>query len=324
MAGISSAGIDGDEGRVLRRQAIGSVLVLGNTEAGVDAVRAVTRAARRAAGTPGGIEPMLAADQEGGQVQRLRGDGFSRMPSASEQAKQSEAALSRNAETWGRQLRRAGVDVDLAPVADVVPEALRDVNEPIGRLDRGYSSDPRVVAQQVAAFVRGMDEAGVATAVKHFPGLGRVRENTDYAAEVVDRETRRDDPDLAGFRAATDADVDMIMVASATYRRIDRERRAAFSPVVMDMVRKDLRFDGVIISDDLAAVAFDDVPARERALRFFRAGGDLAIVGDTGLVADMAEAVIEEARDDRAFAAAIAAKATRVVTLKARRGLVKC
>ncbi len=324
MAAVSSEGLRAADERALRRSAVGSVILLGNTTSGADAVAAVTRAARRAAGTQQRVRPLLAADQEGGQVQRLRGDGFSRMPAATEQAELSDADLTRDATRWGRQLRTAGIDVNLAPVADVVPAALRAVNAPIGRLERGYGSDPEVVARKVAAYVRGMDAAEVATAVKHFPGLGRVRGNTDFEADVVDGQTRRDDPGLAGFRAAVRAGVDLVMIASARYRRIDPDHRAAFSPTVMGMIREDLEFAGVIISDDLAAVAFDDVPARARAVRFLRAGGDLAIVGDIGLVAPMAEAVIKAAEADAEFAAAVAAKATRVVTLKARRGLVDC
>lgn len=324
MAAIPSEGPSAADERALRRSAVGSVILLGNTTSGAVAVAEVTEAARRAAGTHEGVRPMLAADQEGGQVQRLRGDGFSRMPPAIEQADSSDAELTRDARRWGRQLMAAGIDVNLAPVADVVPEALRDTNAPIGRLDRGYGSDPAIVARKVEAYIRGMDESGAATAVKHFPGLGRVRGNTDFEADVVDGQTRRGDPGLAGFQAGVDAGVDMVMIASARYRRIDPDHRAAFSPVVMEMIREDLGFGGVIISDDLAAVAFDDVPARVRALRFLRAGGDLAIVGDTGLVAEMAEAVIAEARDNPDFAAAVAAKATRVVILKFGRGLADC
>ena len=324
MVAIPSTGAGASDREILGDAAVGSVLLLGNTSAGVDAVRDVTTSARRAAGSPQEIEPLLAADQEGGQVQRLSGDGFSTIPSASDQAELSDTELTRAATRWGRQLERAGIDADLAPVADLVPAELTDVNRPIGRLSRGYGSDPQVIAAKVGAFVRGMDAAGIATAVKHFPGLGRVRGNTDFEVDVVDGSTRTDDPGLAGFRAGVAAGVDMVMVASARYRRIDPERRAAFSPVVMDLIRDDLDFDGVVISDDLAAAAYTDVPARQRALRFIRAGGDLAIVGDTGLVPEMAEALIEQAQDDQDFAAAVAEKATRVVALKARRDLATC
>ena len=74
------------------------------------------------------------------------------------------------------------------------------MNAPIGRLRRGYGSSPRTVAAKAAAFVEGMDRAGVATAVKHFPGLGRVRGNTDFARRVVDGETTRTRPGAGRLR----------------------------------------------------------------------------------------------------------------------------
>ena len=135
---------------------------------------------------------MLAADQEGGRVQRLKGSGFATIPSARVQAKQSNAALRRSAYDWGRELKDAGINANLAPVADVVPMSMAWVNQPIGSLRRGYDSAPEKVAAKVTAFIEGMDRAGVA-AVKHFPGLGRVRGNTDYVSRVVDTRTTRHD-----------------------------------------------------------------------------------------------------------------------------------
>jgi beta-N-acetylhexosaminidase len=268
---------------------------------------------------------MLAADQEGGRVQRLKGPGFTTIPSATVQAKQSDARLRRNAYDWGRQLRSAGIDANLAPVADVVPTAMAWMNQPIGQLRRGYGPSPKTVAAKVTAFTEGMNQAGVATAVKHFPGLGRVRGNTDFMTRVVDRTTTRHDAALAGFSAAIDADIDMVMVSSALYRKIDDEHRAAFSTKIIDeMLRKDLGFSGIVISDDLAAAAMRTLPPDERALRFIRAGGDLLIIGDSSLATTMAEAIKDEASDDPAFAKRVTESAARVVAMKERRGLADC
>jgi beta-N-acetylhexosaminidase len=324
MIGVSSSGLSADERDVLRATRVGSVLLLGNTEAGSRAVTQVVRAADRAAVEPSGVQPLLAADQEGGQVQRLRGPGFRRIPSAEEQAELSDAELRRKATTWGRELRRSGVDADLAPVADVVPESRRSSNAPIGQLDRGYGSNPAVVSAKVTAFVRGMNRAEVATAVKHFPGLGQVRGNTDFEDRVVDRVTTRNDKSLAGFRAAVAAGVDMVMVSSAYYRRIDPDRRAGFSPTVMTLLRRDLGFSGVVISDDLTAAGWGGENVRTRALRFLRAGGDLAIVGDASQARALVDAVADVVRSDPEFATEVRAKATRVVELKRRRGLARC
>jgi beta-N-acetylhexosaminidase len=325
MVGVSSGGISASEKRIVDQTRAGSIILLGNTTAGTSAVRRVVDDVRAAMRSPEGVRVMLAADQEGGLVQRLKGPGFARIPSARVQAKQSNAALRRNAYQWGRQLEEAGINANLAPVADVVPMSMGLVNKPIGQLRRGYAPSPKRVAAKVTAFTEGMDRAGVATAVKHFPGLGRVRGNTDFVSRVVDTKTTREDAALAGFRAAIDAGTDMVMVSSAYYNKIDDDHRATFSALIMeDMLRKDLGFSGVVISDDLATAAMRAVPPEERARRFIRAGGDLLIVGEARLATRMADAIKREATDNPAFEKRVADSATRVVAMKQRRGLADC
>jgi beta-N-acetylhexosaminidase len=325
MVAVSSSGIGGSDAAIIERTRAGSVLLLGNSTAGMQAIQGVVAEVRDASRSPEGIKIMLAADQEGGLVQRLKGPGFARIPPAAVQAKQSDARLRRNASEWGRQLKEAGIDANLAPVADVVPTSMVWMNKPIGQLRRGYGRSPKTVAAKVTAFTEGMNQAGVATAVKHFPGLGRVRGNTDYMTRVVDRTTTRHDAALGGFEAAVNAGVDMVMVSSAFYSRIDDEHRAAFSAVIMgEMLRGDLGYSGVVISDDLAAAAMRTLPPDERALRFIRAGGDLLIIGDAGLATTMASAIKEKAADDPDFAKQVSMSAARVVAMKERRGLAHC
>jgi beta-N-acetylhexosaminidase len=325
MVGVSSYGLSSSEKRIIEETRAGSVILLGNSRAGVDEIRRIVGDVRGAAHSPEGVKVMLAADQEGGLVQRLKGPGFDVIPSAVRQAELSDSELRRNAYRWGRQLKEAGIDANLAPVADVVPMAMAWMNQPIGQLRRGYGRSPKMVAAKVTEFIEGMDRAGVATAVKHFPGLGQVRGNTDYMSRVIDTRTTRDDAALAGFRAAVEADVDMVMVSSATYRKIDEDHRAAFSSIIMEeILRKDLRFSGVVISDDLAAAAMRILPADERARRFVHAGGDLMIVGNARLAMRMADAIKDEADDDPAFAQRVTESAARVVAMKERRGLASC
>jgi beta-N-acetylhexosaminidase len=325
MVGVPSSGLTAQIRKALSHARAGSVILLGNTAAGVRGVRDVVDDVRGSARHPGGIATMLAADQEGGLVQRLKGRGFADMPSARTQGTWQPSRLQRSARAWGKDLRDAGIDANLAPVADVVPTSMVSVNQPIGVLRRGFGSDPEVVASHVAAFVAGMNQAGVATAVKHFPGLGSVRGNTDLVTKVVDATTTRTDSDLEGFRAGAEAGVDMVMVSSAYYRKIDPKRRAAYSPtVIKGMIRSDLGFAGVVISDDLAAPGATDLPPGTRALRFLGAGGDLVIVGDPSQVSAMVSTVEKKAAADRDFRAAVSESARRVLVMKAARGLVDC
>jgi len=325
MVGISSSGPTTADADILASTRAGSVLLLGNSTASLTTIADVTARARRAARPPKGAQTLLAVDQEGGLVQRLQGAGFDRIPAAVNQARYDSRTLAAKANRWGRQLRRAGIDANLAPVADVVPEAARRRNQPIAQLRRGYGSDPQRVGAKVRAFVAGMNQANVATAVKHFPGLGLVEGNTDYESDVVDSVTRRRDRMLGGFTRGADARADMVMVSSATYRKIDANRRATFSPEVLrTMIRGDLQFRGVIISDDLAAQAMHDLSPGNRVLRFIEAGGDVAIIGDSRIAQTAASALIDEARDDPSLARLVAASAVRVLKLKGRRGLASC
>jgi beta-N-acetylhexosaminidase len=325
MAATSSSGMTDGEARQLAALNVGSVLLLGNSTAGRSAIADATSSISRRVGSDHGVQVLLAADQEGGKVQRLAGPGFDTVPSARDQASLSDDRLRSDARRWGRQLKRAGITANLAPVSDVVPTSIGTANQPIGALQRGYGPDPDVVARKNVAFIDGMAAGGVATSVKHFPGLGIVRGNTDFSRDVTDDVTTRHDKRLNGFRAGVRTGVDMVMVSSAVYTKIDPDRPATFSRTVLDgMIRDDLGFRGVIISDDLLGKALDGTAVRRRALRFIRAGGDLSIVGQPDDVAPMIDAVRQAAADDPGLRSRIRDSATRILIMKARHGLADC
>ena len=172
----------------------------------------------------GDVGLLIAADQEGGEVHQLRGEGFTRPPSAKEQATMSSAALTRAATGWARELKAAGVNVNLAPVTDTVPADIGRANEPIGRYGRQYGSDPETVERASAAFLKGMLAGGVEGTVKHFPGLGRIRNNTDFSSTgITDDVTDADDPYLQPFAAGVKAGAGLVMVGSARYSKLDPE-----------------------------------------------------------------------------------------------------
>jgi beta-N-acetylhexosaminidase len=325
MAGTSTEGMSDAEAEQFSELKVGAVIPLGNSTAGQDAIVDVTDAIRDRVQEQHDIEVLIAADQEGGQVQRLAGPGFGDMPSAVEQAEMSNRELRSAAQDWGAELRDAGIDANLAPVSDVVPEELGSDNEPIGALDRGYGADVDQVAEKNVAFIRGMHDAGIATSVKHFPGIGKIRGNTDFSTDVLDRTTTEGDDDLGGFAAGIEAGTEMVMMSSATYQRIDPDRPATYSTkIISGMLRADLGFGGVVISDALEGEALSAVPTRRRALQFIRAGGDLAIVGQPDAVAPMVRGVRSAAKDDAELQKLIMDASTRVLELKSRQGLADC
>jgi beta-N-acetylhexosaminidase len=324
MTGIAAAGMTSAQRAVVRQQKSGGVFLIG-TSGSLAATRTVTATVNDAA-TVEGVRPLIAADQEGGKIQRLKGAGFDRIPSATVQGTWSSSKLTTRAQEWGSQLKQAGVNVDLAPVADVVPGSLKSQNAPIGQLDREYGDTSEQAGQGVKAFVQGMRNAGIATSVKHFPGLGRVRGNTDFAAGVVDNVTVRGDADLQPFADGISAGTSMVMISTVTYTKIDPENRAVFSPtVIQGMVRGDLGWRGVVITDDVgSAVEVKAVPVGDRATRFVSAGGDIVINAESGLTATMVSALVAKAQQDKFFAAKLTSSVRRVLTLKQDYGLVSC
>jgi beta-N-acetylhexosaminidase len=313
----------------LQQYHFGSLLLYSTSE-GVTALAAAT-AHMQALGTAndGGVRMFIAANQEGGQVQQLTGPGFSVMPSALTQGTWPTSTLRSAAAGWARELRAAGVNFDLAPVMDVVPAATAASNAPIGALDREFGSTPAGNGAHGAAFITGMASAGVATAAKHFPGLGRVTGNTDFTANVVDNVTTPNDPDLGSFRAAVAAGVPFVMVALATYTLIDPTQLAVFSPTVMKLVRSGpgpgLGFGGVIMSDDLGdALAVQSIPAATRAISFLTAGGDMITSQSLAPAQAMAAAVLAKASSSPSFRAVVDAAAQRILAAKQAEGLLTC
>ena len=300
---------------------VGAVILDGNNDEGVEAIGELT--AKLQALAPNYLRLFVATDEEGGLVQRLRGPGFPDIPAATAQGQEAPDKLQVQATVWGGALRAAGVNVDLAPVLDIVPAGFGS-NPPIGDLDRQFGSTPEVVTSHGVAVVKGLEAAGVDATVKHFPGLGRVSGNTDTTAAVTDTVTTADDPYLAPYRAAIKAHVPFVMVSTAIYARIDPGTPAAFSKtIVTDLLRTHLGFDGVVISDDLgAAQSVAAWSVADRAVDFIAAGGDMVLTVDASQIPAMTAAVIAKAQHDPAFAALVDAAALRVLTAKQHRGLL--
>lgn len=235
-------------------------------------------------------------------MRRMRGPGFTDYSTALVQGTWSTKTLQHWATTWGSQLKRAGIGLNLAPVLDTVKKG-NTHNPPIGAFDREYGHTPSVVSTKGVAVLRGLVAEGVSTAVKHFPGLGRVTANTDTTAHVTDRVTTTHDAYLKPFAAAIAAKTAFVMMSSATYTRIDAKIPAAFSKkAITGLLRKQLGFKGIVISDDLgAAKQVASVPVGQRATRFIAAGGDLVLTTDVSQAKTMENAILDRMRTSTTF-----------------------
>ena len=328
LLGIEGDSLAPDETAAVETHHLGSVWLVNVRTGGVDSVRSLTAQIQALAteATTRRIGFFVGADQEGGQIQLLKGPGFSTIPTALAQGQLTPTTLEADAAQWGRELAAAGVNLDFAPVMDVVPPGADATNQPIGALKREYGHDPATVGSHGAAVVRGMAQAGIPTTLKHFPGLGRVVGNTDTVAGVVDSTTTADDPYLEAFRAGIQAGAPFVMVSLATYTAIDPDHLAAFSPTIVgSLLRGRLGFGGVVMSDDLGRTAsVASMAPGDRATAFIAAGGDIMIVRGVTAASQMAAAVLDRAASDAAFAAQVDAAALSVLRAKEAYGLLKC
>ena len=325
MVGAPAAGDGRQTLPLLRQFHVGSVVLTGRSSLGVEATAHTTAVLQSEARSTSsvGLPLLIATDQEGGMVQVLGGPGFSSLPSALQQGATPVDSLRAQAQAWGFELHAAGVNVDLAPVLDVVPDSGAMSNAPIGAFDRQFGQDPANVAEHGLAFIQGMENAGVSPTIKHFPGLGRVNGNPDNSSAVTDDVTSRHDAYLMPFAAAIRAGAPIVMVSTATYRLLDPNSPAAFSrTIVTGILRGDLSFTGLVISDDLGrAVQVRGWSPGERAVDFISAGGDLVLTVEPKVVPEMIAAVISKAQGDPVFRAQVDTAALRVLSAKRARGL---
>ncbi len=325
MAGTPANYLDDGTSDLVRRGLLGSVILTGRSEAGVKTTAQLTAAlqseARTGQATPG---LFIAVDQEGGKVQVLRGAGFDTMPSALQQGGIPASDLRTDAARWGAELKAAGVNLDLGPVLDTVADRTDPhSNGPIGHFDREYGFDPTTVSTHGSAVIAGLAAAGVWSTAKHFPGLGRVALNPDYNRGVRDTQTSSADPFLQPFRDAINLGVPFVMISTAIYAQIDDSGPAAFSPlVVTELLRHQLGFTGVVISDDLGnAAQVQGYSLADRVLDFLDAGGDMVLTVDSSQVLPMQAAVLDRMNTDPSFAAKVLAAVKQVLQAKLTYGL---
>lgn len=328
MGSVTPSAPDSKRIDLMRTYHVGSVFLAGRSKAGTTATKTLVDGLQAKADSVAGhrVGLLVSTDQEGGQVQVLSGPGFSTIPSALTQGSWTTSQLRSQAAVWAAQLKSAGVNLNLAPVADVVPASLGTANAPIGRYDREFGHTAATVAPHSDAFLAGSTQSGVLATLKHFPGLGYVRGNTDTTAGVVDTVTTSTSSSITPFKSGIDAGAPFVMISSATYSKIDAKNRAAFSStVIQGLLRKTLGFKGVVISDDLGnAVAVKSVSPGDRAVKFLSAGGDVVLTVEPNLIPAMTTAVKSRMTQNATFSAQVNQSVHRVLNAKQKAGLLSC
>jgi beta-N-acetylhexosaminidase len=256
----------------VRSGELGGVILFPPEGADPRAVGEQVAALRRVADRAGTPAPLVAIDQEGGEVKRLPSLPPTRSPRGV--ARSGEAVAAAEGTATASALRGLGIDVDLAPVLDVpeVPGAFI--------ASRTYSADAAQAGALGVAFGTSLQSGRVGATAKHFPGLGMATQNSDLGPSTIGASRAQLDRGLAPFTDAIAAGFDLVMVANATYTALDPRRPASQSPRVVDgLLRGDLGYGGVVITDDLGAGALTGAGLDEgdAAVGAARAGADLLL-----------------------------------------------
>jgi beta-N-acetylhexosaminidase len=248
----------------------GVILFADNVARGLGAAETLTAELQRAA-REGGQPPLLImTDQEGGAVKRLPGP-----PTLAPATMNSSAIAFAQGAATGRLLRSVGINVDLAPVADVE----RVAGSFLG--SRSFGSTPVAVADRACAFARGLASEHVAYTLKHFPGLGRAGGNTDLGPVTIDAFASALRADYRAYQACGTNPLALVMVSNASYPALSGPLPAVMSPAIYQR-ELPLATNGapdVTISDDLQAGAIVNQSAPAR--RAISAGLDMAMYAET-------------------------------------------
>jgi len=288
--------------RNLREGKVAGVILFRDNVTDPDQLRALTRSLRQASPD---VTPFICVDQEGGEVRILPWAA----PERAAPEQQAFGTVREDSLAAARDLREAGVNVNLAPVADL-PTVEGSV-----MANRAFTTDPAGLTAAIAEAVAGFREGGVATTVKHFPGLGGATVNTDFGPATVDRTRAQLEDDLRPFIFAVESGTEFVMVGHATYPALDADHIASQSPAVVDgVLRDDIRFEGVVMTDSLEAAAVQEVAdVEEAALASARAGVDVILTTGRGSYIRVYRALLAEAERDPEFRARVEESAARVL-----------
>lgn len=218
---------------------------------------------------------LISVDHEGGRVQRFRSE-FTELPAIAKLSENEESEKSAYQHGWlmAAEVRAMGIDFSFAPVLDIN----YGVSDVIG--DRAFNQNPKVISHLATEYIKGMRDAGMASTGKHFPGHGAVTEDSHHE---IPRDTRQREEiwqaDIIPFAKLIDAGLDAVMPAHVIYSEID-DKPAGFSNYwLQEILRKELKFDGVIFSDDLTMEGASVMGGfTERAEAAMQAGCDMILV----------------------------------------------
>ena len=311
--GSTVTGMTDELAAALRTYPVGGLLLSAGNMTSGEQLAALTTALSNG----GKTAPLISVDEEGGRVARLMNTiGTTKLGSMYSYRAQGTQGAHDNAQTIARDIAAYGFNTDFAPVADVWTNKRSNA---IG--DRAYSDDYDEAAELVAAAVKGFHDGGVICCLKHFPGHGSTAADSHDGAATVDKtlpQLRQED--LKPFVSGIAAGADMVMVGHLTVPTMDDAPASVSRKIVTNLLRYDLGFRGVIVTDGLQMQALAQYTDGEKAVLALAAGNDMLLE-----ISDVpgAVAAVEQALADGTLTqAALDQSVLRILQLKLAHGIV--
>ncbi len=251
MLGFEGTGLTPDLKEIIEKYQAGGIILFRNNIQSPDQLAQLCADAQSFARSCGRPPLFIAVDQEGGKVSRLP-EPFTRF--GGNPCIRSRTEAENFARITARELQKSGINMNLAPVMDVVPPKTDSIMQ-----DRSFAGDARTVAELGTAVINTLQENKVMAVAKHFPGIGRTVLDSHHKLPVLDADLSiLEASDLVPFEAAVHADVSGIMLTHVVYPRLDDQWQASLSvAIARDLLRNVLGFQGLVLTDDLDMKAID-------------------------------------------------------------------
>jgi beta-N-acetylhexosaminidase len=320
QVGFQSKSIDREIKDLIENYHIGGVIYFTRNIENLEQTASLSKNLQQLALNSGsGIPLFISVDQEGGKVRRIK--DLTYFPANIEIGATGDKELSRKAAAvTAKELKGLGINVNLAPVLDVNNNPANPV---IG--ERSFGADPILVAEMGVAYIKGLQAEGIIATAKHFPGHGDTAVDSHFDLPVINHSRERlDQVELYPFKKAIEAGVDSIMAAHIYFSTIEPEAGipATLSKAVLnDLLREELNFDGVIITDDMEMGAIkNSFGTAAGAVKTIEAGADIVLISHSYDKQKQAiEALIKAVENGRISEKRIEESLRRIIKLKGKR-----
>lgn len=272
MIGIQGTELDGDAKYMLTAFPNGNVILFDRNMNNPEQVKSLTTEIQKTVKDETGVPAFIGIDQEGGQVMRMR-SYLPPMPSAEKLGQSTPDEAKKWAVETGSSLKNLGFNLNFAPVVDLD-----------GAYERSYGKTPAEVTPFAKAVIAGYDKNGIRTALKHFPGIGKVKTDPHIDGDVVyvtrDQLDQEDGKPYLDLIPQVDSQKTFIMVSNVTFPELDPNSPACLSKTIMtDILRHDYGYRGLILSDDMEMGAMaKHYPFEEMGVKAIEAGADIVLV----------------------------------------------